>query len=721
PSICTIYDIGETEDGRLFIAMALYEGETLAAVLKNGPLQIDRALSITRQIADGLSHAHEAGIVHRDIKPANIMIARGEQVKILDFGVAKLEASPGLTRTGSTVGTMAYMSPEQARGEPVDHRTDIWSLGVVMYEMLSGVRPFRGSYDAAVLYTLLNESHPPLATIARSVPGSLEHIVDRALAKDANQRVQSMAGLLAELESLATHDSAEVRRPANQTRRLPRRTWLIGTVLAAAVVILAAVWLSRTDTPDTSIAVLPFQNINQDPGAQPFASGMHDGVLTELSRISGLTVISRTSVARYDGTDKNLPTIASELGVSNILAGSVQSAGERVRVSVQLIEADRDRNLWAENYDRRLSASNIFRIQTELAREIAERLEAELTPEERGAVRQTPTEDLEAYRLYMQGRAQMDRRSEEGMRTAVARFETAIERDPNYDLAWVGLADALRLLHSYGHEQAEDVLPRSEAALRRALELYPEMAEAHASLGMLHEARHYGPEALRHLRRALEIRPGYAEPHHWLSWLHRLLGNPEAAIESSLRAVELNPLSLEAVANLSFSYMETGQFQKAHVEARRLRELEPEWATASLIEGMSLYYLGRLSEAEEALDNLTVAWAPGGGLGALGLVHLAAGDTAGTERVLASLRALADPFNEGLVLAAQGNLDEAFQRFEQVERWNDYWPTFVVRYHFRDILNPLRDDPRYEDILAAINTSWGLEEDGTLPSCQECP
>jgi tetratricopeptide (TPR) repeat protein len=380
-------------------------------------------------------------------------------------------------------------------------------------------------------------------------------------------------------------------------------------------------------------------------------------------------------------------------------------------VNARLVNARTDRQVWAESYRRELTAQNLFQIQTEITRQIARALETHLSPQEERQVEQTPTEDLIAYRLYSQGRQQLDQRTPQGLRRALDYFQGAIATDSSYALAWVGLADALLLLNDYGYASREDALPRAEHAVRRALELDPESAEAHASLGLLHSERRDGPAAIRDLERAIELRPGYAEAHNWLSWVHLLLGDPIESLESAKRAVELDPLSVEAVGNLSFSYLASGESEQALGESRRMLEIQPAWSTGQFYEGLALYELGRFAEAASVLAGLSTPWAGSGPDATLALARLAAADTVEAAVLLSRITELSDPFAAGLVLAAMGDEESAFEAFQSMDHWAD-WPTLAVHHLYPNIWATLSGDPRYDELVRDVARAWGLAPDG---------
>ncbi|NBB87653.1 MAG: tetratricopeptide repeat protein [Bacteroidetes bacterium] len=468
----------------------------------------------------------------------------------------------------------------------------------------------------------------------------------------------------------------------------------------------ASVDTSSPDAGARAVAVLPFDTLGA--AQTSFTDGMHGDLLTRLSSIADVQVISRTSVLQYRHATKAIHQIAQELGVRWVLEGEVQVTGSQVQVNARLVDAQTDRQAWAEDYRRPLTAENLFRIQEEITKEIAHSLKATLTPTERKQVEQRPTENLAAYRLCARGRRHLDERTEEGIRQAIGAFEEALDLDPEYVLAWVGLADALTLLHEYGYEAAAQVLPRAEQTARQALDLDPQSAEAHASLGLLHEARRRGPLAIRELQRAVELQPGYAEAHNWLSWVYQLLGHPNKALESAQRAVELNPLSPEAVSNLSVSHLECGNYEQALMEARHEQALGSPWGTGAFYEGLALYELGRFEEAKAVLRDLSTPWADVGPRATLALVHAAAGDHEAARAMLAEFEDAGQPFAAGLIHAALGDNEAAFTAFQRVERWGDYWSTLAVRHYYRDVWSSLREDPRYEALLHHVDRSWGL-------------
>lgn len=462
--------------------------------------------------------------------------------------------------------------------------------------------------------------------------------------------------------------------------------------------------------PIRSVAALPFENLSGSADAEPFALGLHDDLLTELSRISALSVIARTSVLRYRGADRPIPEIARELGVGTIIEGGVQTAGGRLRLNVQVIDAATGAHRWAERYDRELSAQSIFDLQGELAREIALALEAELTSGERQRAVRRRTEDLEAYRLCVQGRALLDQRTPRAMFRSVDYFQRAIQRDAGHALAWSGLADALSLLEFYDHAAPASAPGPMEAA-QRAVELGPELGQARASLGIIRAIRHQGAAALPELARAVELAPSHAEAHAWLGWLRLLQGKPGEALVAAQRAVELDPLAPAFRAYLAEAYLAGDMTTEALREAVRARLVQPEYGLAHFMEGLVLYHLGRLQEAEAALET-ALGLVPPWGMprhaevhAVIAVIRAAGGDLAAARARLARIDGAAHPFSRGLVLAALGDVDDAITAFEHVRSW-DSFAVDHYRYFFPHELGPLRADARYARLRHAIDRTW---------------
>ena len=447
PNICTIHEIDEAEE-QTFISMAYIEGQNLKEKIEAGPLTINESLQIGVQIAKGLQEAHERGIVHRDIKSGNVMLTPKGRAKIMDFGLAKMGKRELITKEGTTLGTVAYMSPEQAQGQDIDRRTDIWSLGVVLYEIVTGRRPFRGDYEQAVVYSILNEDPEPITGLRTGVPMELERIVNKALAKSPDQRYQHADELIVDLQRLQTESTTEGTLSTRSIYRVaPRKrsksVLITGLMVLAAVVLVASYFLIyqlRTSVRPgvemvskgiwkNSIAVLPFRDFSPNKDQEYFCDGITDAIIGKLTGLKGLKVISMSSVMRFKELDRDIRKIGEELGVAAILEGSIQKEEDSIRVRAQLINVTDDAHLWSQTYDRRLES--VFAIQDDISQAIVNVMKIRLLGEEKAAFVKRHTESLEAYNAYVQGRFLWNKRVEEHLMRAIEYFEKAIELDPN--------------------------------------------------------------------------------------------------------------------------------------------------------------------------------------------------------------------------------------------------------------------------------------------------
>ncbi len=446
-NICTIHEIDETDNGQLYIAVACYDGETLKDKIERSPLKVDDAINITTQIALGLSKAHEKSIVHRDIKPANILITTDGTVKILDFGLAKLRGLTKLTKTGSTVGTAPYMSPEQVKGDTVDHRTDVWSLGVVLYEMLTGQLPFKGDYEQAIAYQITNVAPEPVTGLRSGIPLELERVVNKCLEKTPDERYQTTADLIADLKHIQRTISQSITPTSQlkQTHVRKRKYWYrmaaaVITVLVAVGIYLFILPTQPSSTHKRTIAVLPFANLSGNQEDEYFTDGIMEDILTQLSKIGELNVISRTTMMQYKGMKKSLREIGNEVHAGVVLEGSARRSGNRIRISSQLIDAETDKHLWAETYDRDMK--DVFAIQSDVAQKIAEALKVKLTPREKEHIEKIPTKNTEAYDYYIKGREYYLRYKKQDNERAIELFKKAILLDSMFADALANLGYA---------------------------------------------------------------------------------------------------------------------------------------------------------------------------------------------------------------------------------------------------------------------------------------
>jgi len=588
PNIVTIYEVGEWGD-RPFFAMEHVVGESLRTVIKQGKLSTDEAVRLTMQICEGLHEAHEAGVVHRDIKPGNIIIDTKGRARILDFGLAMVSGEDKLTKTGSTLGTAGYMSPEQVSGKQVDHRSDLFSVGVILYEMLTGRRPFEGDNDAAIVNAITNSTPEPVARFKSGVTGELQQIVDKALSKDPHLRYQHADGMLSDLKRLEVGQGA--------TRKSKKSLW----AAVAFVVVLAGYFavdrfmLSGDESPEgwtNSVAVLVFRDLSPNKDQDYFCEGMTEEIIGRLSTIRQLKVTSTQSMLRFKDTNLDLKEIGKQLKVDNILAGNIQRAGETVRVRAQLIRVADDAHLWSDRYEREVAnMSDIFDIQDDISRAIVEVMELTLGAGEESLTAKRGTDDIEAYNAYLQGRYFWRKRTDTHLRKAIEYFEQAINIDPNFALAYSGLSDAWGHLYGYGVSspaEEQEVLAHSEAAIRKALEFNPNLAEVQASVANMYRRNYTRPggtdedfeKAEAGLLRAIEINPGYVWSHLWYYLMLKLAGRMEEAERELMIAYELDPLSPTVLLSLGEHYRLKGDIEEAKRIGLQIVDMEPEYGVA---------------------------------------------------------------------------------------------------------------------------------------------
>jgi serine/threonine-protein kinase len=567
PNITTIHEIDEFE-GQMFIVMEYCEGKTLKQIIEKETLSIKKVLDIGIQICEGLAIAHEKGIVHRDIKSDNIMVTPRGQVKIMDFGLAKLKGATKLTTAGSTLGTAAYMSPEQASGEEVDCRSDIFSFGVVLYEMITGQLPFKGEHEAAMIYSILNETPEPLARYKANVQEGLQRIVDKAMEKNRDLRFQHVDDLRADL--------LKIKREFETSRVLP-----------------------STKKPQPSIAVLPFINLSADKEQEYFCDGMAEEIINALSQVEDLRVVARTSAFSFRGKEIDIREIGKKLNVQALLEGSVRKAGNRVRITAQLINVVDGYHLWSERFDRDLA--DVFAIQDEISLAIVDKLKVKLLGDEKEKMLKRYTQNLEAYDLYLKGRYHWNRRTPEALKKAMAHFEQVIRKDPDYALAYAGLADCYSMLAQVYVLPPKEAFPKAKALASRALQIDETLAEAHTSLAFVLSTFDWDwAGAEREFRRAIELNPNYATAHQWFAMgLLVELGRTSEAIEEIHKALELDPLSLIINTAAGHVYLCAGREDKAVEQAEKILDMDSTFGFAHNILAFVNQRRGNYDEAVE--------------------------------------------------------------------------------------------------------------------------
>ena len=741
PNICTIYEIGRHE-GRPFISMEYLDGTTLKERLAACPLVIEEILAIGSQIADALGAAHAGGIIHRDIKSANIFVTKDGRTKVLDFGLAKSatghgaeEGGPAETRTvtgaaglltvpGTTVGTVAYMSPEQVLGQELDSRSDLFSFGVVLFEMAAGVLPFVGASQGAVFDGILHKDPAAPGAIRPDLPRELEIIIRRALEKDRSLRYQAASEMKADLERLRRDRDQRVLPTAAGSASTSlqdlhrRKRWAIGVAAFAVTVALALIGVRiwRSPSPDAAssppkgkimMAVLPFQDLSGDPEQEYFSDGLTEEMITRLGNLEPerLGLIARTSSMRYKGAAKPLDQIARELGVAYLIEGSVRRAAGRVRITAKLIQASDQTQLWADNFER--PVEDVFAVQSEVADKVAASLAVKLLDERRAALARPATRNVDAHEAYLRGRYFWEKRSQEGLDRAVESFKRAIELDPGYALAYAGLADSYIIMPWFASIPARETLPQARAAAEKALALDETLAEAHTSMGYILVLEWNWEGATREFKRALALNPGYAVAHHWYSNYLDTIGWTDEAIAEGIRAEELDPYSLIIIRDLGAACLPARRYAEAIQKYRKALELDPSFAPAHGFLGTAYTALGDHDQAiaEGQIAVRLTNRAPGR-LAAVGKSLAAAGRVKEAREILAELRQLpATVFVSAVDLAilefTLAEKERALQRLEAAYFARD---SELIRLGRGDpAMGLLRDEPRFQEIVRRMN------------------
>ena len=718
-NVCRMYDLSE-EEGTHYITMEYVRGEDLKSTIRRmGQLSVGKAISIARQVCEGLAEAHRLGVVHRDLKSKNIMIDKEGNARIMDFGIARSLEAKGITDAGVMIGTPEYMSPEQVEGKEVDGRSDIYSLGVILYEMLTGRVPFLG--DTPLSIALKHKTEAPLdpREVNAQIPEDLSHLILKCMEKDKGKRYQKAEEILSELSKIergipTTERVLPKRKPeAEKIGKIKWRNYLLysGAAVLLILIIVGGIYLltGRREAID-SIAVLPLENLSGDPEQEYFADGMTDALIGELAKIRALRrVISRTSVMQFKGVKKSLQEIAQELNVDAVIEGSVLLVGEKVRITAQLIEARTDRHLWADSYERDLR--NILALQKELAQAIAHEIKIAVTPEEKERLVRARQVNPESYQLYLKGRWFWNKRTEEDLKKAIDYFEQAIELDSNPALAYAGLADSYALLPEYSSILAKEAYQKANEAALKALEMDDTLAEAHTSLAAIKESYYWDWEAAeREYKRAIELNSNYATAHHWYAFHLIVRTRFDEAIAEIERALELDPLSLVINKDFGSLFYYARQYDRAIEALHKTLEMDPNFSEAHAYLGLvylqksiyeeALAELQKENELSRGRHPIVESW--------IGIAYVQMGKRGEAQEVVDDLMERSkymyvSSYGLACVYFVLGEKDNAFEWLEKAYEERDYWLSYLKIDPF---LDSVRSDPRFIALLKKM----GLEK-----------
>jgi serine/threonine protein kinase/tetratricopeptide (TPR) repeat protein len=722
PGICTIYDVDE-QDGRAFIAMEFIDGETLRSHIHGKPLPLQELLDLGIQIAEALDAAHAEGIIHRDIKPANIFVTKRGRAKVLDFGLAKLipkgvasadadsSAAPSDSTSvvGIISGTPSYMSPEQVRGDDLDVRTDIFSLGLVLYEMATGTQAFRGGTGGAIIEAVLTRPPASVRSINPNVPSRLEAIIARALHKDRGQRHQHAAEILADLQRLKRDsDSGGLDREQDSQSALASNTNHMSSASnpasRAATQQSGSFRAPRVSKVISSLAVLPFENVSRDPENDYLSDGITASLINNLATVPKLRVMAQSTVFRYKGREIDPQAIGRELNVRAVLTGRMMQSGGSLRIGTELVDVATGSQIWGAQFDRK--PGDIFTIQDEISNEISGKLRLQLTRAEKKRLIRRHTEDPEAYRLYLQGRHHWNRWTEEGFYKSIAYFQQAVEKDPGYALAYAGVADSYVLLGWNSYLPPKDAFPKGKAAAMSALEIVPDLGEAHTDLAAvlwLHDWQ--WPEAQKEFQRSLELNPCYPTANHYYAECLMTMGRNAEALTRMKKSLELDPLSLIINVAIGWAYYHARHYDEAVAQLLRTVELDPNYP-------MTYWLLGLLYRKTARYDLAISAGEKGVNLsGGSPLMRAALAQTFATAGAaqkaiqilddlqnLAKERYVAPHFFAGIYVDL-GEHDRALEYLEKSYKEHCHW---LIYLHIDPSMDSLRDNPRFQDLLRRV-------------------